>query len=120
MAEDLNAYVGCIAGAILIEDYRKGLVAAGLSHVQVIESGKDLNAYAKMENSSSSWCGSPEPAPKAKKKAATSCCCSSSVEEGKSEIHSGLKDVLQRYNVNDYAASVKVFAVKPKESAESD
>jgi arsenite methyltransferase len=111
LEEDLNAYVGCIAGAVLIEDYRKGLAEAGLSHVQVIDSGKDLNAYAKMENTSS-CCGSPEPAPKAKKKAATSCCCSSSVEEGKSEIHSGLKDVLQRYNVNDYAASVKVYAVK--------
>ncbi len=114
LAEDLNAYVGCIAGAILIEDYRKGLIAAGLSHVQVIDSGKDLNAYAKMENTSS-CCGSPAPTPKKSKKATTaSCCCSSSPEEGKSEIHSGLKEVLQRYDVNDYAASVKVFAVKPK------
>src|SRR5207249_8660244 len=30
VAADLNAYVGCIAGAIPIDDYRRGLVEAGL------------------------------------------------------------------------------------------
>jgi hypothetical protein len=44
------AYVGCIAGAILIEDYRRMLVDAGFAHVEVIDSGRDLNAYAKIEN----------------------------------------------------------------------
>ena len=44
------AYVGCIAGAILIEDYRRMLVEAGFAHVEVIDSGRDLNAYAKVEN----------------------------------------------------------------------
>jgi hypothetical protein len=29
-------------------------------------------------------------------------------------LHGGLKELLARFNVNDYAASVKVFAVKPK------
>ena len=62
LEEDLNAYVGCVAGAILIDDYRRGLVAAGLSHVQVVDGKKDLNAYAKMESQSSS-CGPTEPAP---------------------------------------------------------
>ena len=33
---------------------------------------------------------------------------------GSSELHGRLADLLARYNVNDYAASVKVFAVKPK------
>src|SRR3982750_900368 len=31
---DLMAYVGCIAGAILIEDYRKGLIDAGFAAVE--------------------------------------------------------------------------------------
>jgi arsenite methyltransferase len=111
MEEDLNAYVGCIAGAILIEDYRQGLIEAGLSHVQVIDTGKDLNAYAKMENTSS-CCGSANPAPKQSK--AASCCCSSSPKDMPSDVRSGLKDILRRYDVNHYAASVKVFAVKAR------
>ena len=28
-------------------------------------------------------------------------------------LHGRLLDLLRRYNVNDYAASVRVFAVKP-------
>src|SRR5690349_23784444 len=47
VAEDVMAYVGCIAGAIKIEDYRRGLIEAGFSNVEVIDSGSDLNAYAK-------------------------------------------------------------------------
>jgi arsenite methyltransferase len=30
------------------------------------------------------------------------------------ELHARLADLLRRYDVNDYAASVKVFAVKPR------
>jgi hypothetical protein len=33
----------------------------------------------------------------------------------KGDLPSSLKDLLSRYNVNDYAASVKVFAVKPED-----
>lgn len=29
-------------------------------------------------------------------------------------LHARLADLLRRYDVNDYAASVKVFAVKPR------
>jgi arsenite methyltransferase len=50
LGDDLVAYVGCIAGAIPIEDHRRGLIEAGFSHVEVIDSGADLNAYARVEN----------------------------------------------------------------------
>src|SRR5436190_7549478 len=43
ISEDVLAYVGCIGGAMLIEDYRRGLLAAGLSNVEVIDSRVDLN-----------------------------------------------------------------------------
>jgi SAM-dependent methyltransferase len=52
IAESLAAYVGCIAGAIRIDGYRQGLLAAGFEHVEIIDSGADLNAYAKVENQS--------------------------------------------------------------------
>jgi hypothetical protein len=28
-------------------------------------------------------------------------------------VHNGLAELLKKYNVNEYAASVQVFAVKP-------
>ncbi len=50
IGSDLMAYVGCVAGAIPIEDYRHGLLEAGFAHVEVVDSGADLNAYAKLEH----------------------------------------------------------------------
>src|ERR1700712_2221798 len=50
VAQSMAAYVGCIAGAILIDDYRADLFAAGFQHVEIVDSGVDLNAYAKVEN----------------------------------------------------------------------
>ena len=45
-----------------------------------------------------------------------SCCGGSSATAtaGGSVVHARLKELLQRYDVNDYAASVKVYAVKPR------
>jgi len=100
VGNDLMAYVGCIAGAILIEEYHRGLADAGFAHVQLIDSGADLNAYAQVEGQSG--CCSPA---MAEGLPVVSCCTT--------EMHAGLADLLARHNVNDYAASVKVFAVKP-------
>jgi len=91
---NLLAYVGCIAGAIPIESYRAGLLAAGFSEVQVIDSGADLNAYAQVEEQSG--CCSPD----------MSSSCSG-------DMHNQLVELIKRYNINDFAASVKVYAVKP-------
>src|ERR1700744_3851746 len=57
IARSMAAYVGCIAGAIGIDDYRAGLLAAGFEHVEIVDSGADLNAYTKIENQSG--CCSP-------------------------------------------------------------
>ena len=101
IGDDLMAYVGCIAGAIMIEDYRSGLAAAGFDAVQIVDSGSDLNAYAKVEGQSG--CCSPS---MGESLPVVSCCST--------EVHSRLGELLARYNVNDYAASVKVYAVKPR------
>src|SRR5215208_1281676 len=60
MEQDVMAYVGCIAGAIPIDDYRAQLIDAGFAAVEVIDTGKDLNAYAKVENQAA--CCAPTPA----------------------------------------------------------
>jgi arsenite methyltransferase len=108
LGEDLMAYVGCIAGAIPIEQYRDGLMRAGFAQVDIIDTGSDLNAYAKLENQSS--CCSP-PADTAQAPT-TSCCCSPG-SSAKAALDRRFADLLRRYNVNDYAASVRVFALKP-------
>jgi arsenite methyltransferase len=101
IGNDLQAYVGCVAGAILIDKYRSWLSAAGFSTVEIIDNGKDLNAYSKVNGQSG--------------------CCSPSMSDGlpvvsccSSEVHNYLGELLARYNINDYAASINAYAVKPK------
>ena len=106
VAQSVLAYVGCIAGAILIDDYERGLREAGFTAVQIVDTGKDLNVYAKVENQGG--CCSPamtEPAglPMA-------ACCGEATPS--STVHQGLSELLKRYDVNEYAASVQVYAVK--------
>ncbi len=119
LGNDLMAYVGCIAGAIPIEDYRRGLIAAGFAHVEVIDSGADLNAYAKVENQAA-CCPPPSTSALSSPLAVVDeGCCSAPVSVGPAAVvdealHARLADLLRRYDVNDYAASVKVFAVKPR------
>ena len=74
--------------------------------MEVIDTGGDLNAYAKVENQSG--CCSPEST--SLPMAETGCC---SAQPADDNLHRRLLDLLRRYNVNDYAASVRVFAVKP-------
>jgi hypothetical protein len=97
---DLLAYIGCIAGAISIDDYRSGLAAAGFEAVQIIDTGADLNAYAQVEGQAG--------------------CCSPAMGDGlpmvsscSFDLHGEIRELLARYNVNDYVASAKISAVKP-------
>ncbi len=116
LGSNLMAYVGCIAGAMPIGEYRRGLMEAGFAHVEVVDSGADLHAYAKVENQAG--CCSPsmvEPDGKAAKGGCCSsggACCSEQKKDENGTFHTQLADLLQRYDVNEYAASVKVFAVK--------
>ena len=113
LANDIGAYVGCIAGAIPIESYQTGLSEAGFSAVEVIDSGTDLNAYAKVENQLG--CCSPEMPSEGPLQIAQSGCCGGGGEEGApaADLHERLAKLLEQYDVNEYAASVKVFAIKP-------
>lgn len=115
LAGDLMAYVGCISGAISVEDYKSGLSKAGFSGVEVIDSGSDLNAYAKVENQAA--CCPPAMtqiggASKSLPTVDSGCCAPAAENNTNSDLHTDLAELLRRYNVNDYAASVKVFAVK--------
>jgi arsenite methyltransferase len=101
LARDVQAYVGCVAGALLIDEYERGLRAAGFEAVRVVDAGKDLNAYALLDNQA---------------------CCSSPAMSSQTElplagcsptaVHEGLAGLLRRYDINEYAASVYVYALK--------
>jgi arsenite methyltransferase len=150
VASDVTAYVGCIAGAIPIEEYRRGLVEAGFAEVAVVDSGADLNAYAKAGGEScccapaatdeshvtaddspsatgessaardelhAAHCGSQPMRGESARSlpvAESSCCGVSGAGESADGEGGDSRALLTRYNVNDYAASVKVFAVKPR------
>jgi arsenite methyltransferase len=111
VAQSMAAYVGCIAGAILIDDYRAGLLAAGLQHVEIVDSGADLNAYAKVDNQAG--CCSPSmSAGNPFQVIEESCCAPASTEPS---LHEELTTLLSQYDVNAAAASVKIYAIKPKD-----
>lgn len=130
VGQDLMAYVGCIAGAVLVRDYEAGLKAAGFSAVQVVDTKKDLNAYAKVEGQggccspvmtaptpAASACCTPAPA------GSSECCVQIGSEKPIPEVasdcctpnpvHGGLSELISRYDINEFAASVQVYAVKP-------
>jgi SAM-dependent methyltransferase len=104
IAKSMAAYVGCIGGAIKMDDYRTGLLAAGFEHVEIVDSGADLNAYAKVENQSG--CCSPT--------MDEGSCCSAAPATQSATLHEELSDLLSNYDVNAAAASVKVYAIKPR------
>jgi hypothetical protein len=139
LAQDLLAYVGCIAGAVPIEEYREGLKAAGFAHVEIIDSGADLNAYAQIDGQVGCCGGEMVSEPEPVSIGAVSCCtptpagssecctteektaatdvgasCCSPAQAATPELLTRLAELTRRYDINDFAASVKIFAVKPR------
>jgi SAM-dependent methyltransferase len=110
VAKSMAAYVGCIGGAIKIDDYRTGLLAAGFDHVEIVDSGADLNAYAKVENQAG--CCSPAMNTGSPFQVMDETCCAPE----SATLHEDLTELLARYDVNAAAASVKVYAIKPESS----
>jgi arsenite methyltransferase len=160
---DLMTYVGCIGGAVLIEDYVQQLRDAGFADIVVVDTGADLNAYtaigpnccapaaedlsglastaAAVATKSDSCCAAPTskvesccaptpsasccpPATKADSCCATtpasaSCCGDEPTqkkkgeEKGDVEFGTEMTNMLSKFDVNAYAASVRVMALKP-------
>lgn len=90
--QSVEAYVGCISGAILIDEYRSLLEHAGLASVVVTDTEADLNAYAMASDGG--------------------CCGGGSCGSEEKSLHDGLATVMQSIDANAYAASVRVHAIK--------
>ena len=120
LAASVEAYAGCVAGAVTIQEYRRGLEEAGFAHVEIVDAKADLGAYALASGESA--CCSPASLPEAAVEreasgsygccgpapAASACCSPSAAPDERAT----LGELLRRYDVNEYAASVRVFALK--------
>lgn len=102
LARNVSALIGCISGAIGIGDYLEKMKQVGFDGVTVIDSNADLNIYTAGDKQS--------------------CCCTSTVVEkdkggaccqASKGVSGDLDDLFGRYDINEYAASVKVYAIKP-------
>jgi hypothetical protein len=102
------ALVGCIAGALHIDEYGRLLKAAGFSSVEVVDARADLNAYASVEGQAG--CCSPGMSEATSNVLPIASGCNPEHEQG---VHAGLAHLLSQYDINEYAASVKVFALRP-------
>lgn len=98
LARSVAAYVGCVAGAIPIAEYERLLREVGFADVQVVDTRKDLSAYAKIEGQSGCCAGS--------------CGCDSAAAPRSAALLSEMADLIARHDVNDYAASIQVYALK--------
>jgi arsenite methyltransferase len=106
LARDVEAYVGCIAGALPIADYERLLRDAGFEAVQVIDAGKDLNAYSAVDGQSG--CCSPPMTSSTGLSVIEETCCA----PAPSDLHAGLANLMRQHDINEYAASVYVYALK--------
>jgi arsenite methyltransferase len=100
LASSLAAYVG----------YREELLKAGFEFVEIVDSGADLNAYKKVENQAG--CCSPALKEAGPFAVSQETCCTPPATP--SSLHQDLSSLLDTYDVNEAAASVKVYAVKPR------
>jgi SAM-dependent methyltransferase len=106
VSRDLLAYVGCVAGAILMEDYQRKLRSAGFGDVRLVDSQANLNAYATLGGEG---CCSSLAQPASSLNVVEVSCCGTNPE---SVIHQELADLIRKYDINEFAASVHVLATK--------
>lgn len=109
---EVAAWNGCIGGALTVEENLNRLKQAGFSDVVIQDSHADLNVYK--EGGSAACCG-PEPSC-CDSQVATSASTSASAGTEQPEFHDTMSRLLETIDVNEYAASVKIFAVKPPQS----
>jgi len=98
LQQDVVAFTGCIAGAILIKDYERLLQESGFLDVAVVDKGADLNAYKAYALESGSLCGIKSWA---------------SALLSVKPFQSVVASLFDAYDFNEWAASVKVYALKP-------
>ncbi|KAK0469237.1 S-adenosyl-L-methionine-dependent methyltransferase [Desarmillaria tabescens] len=100
LLSDVSLYVGCISGASTPKQYLEWMASAGLSDMTIVDTKKDLNVY-KLNRSN-------QEKPRA--------CCVGSESSGCGLKPSDSKPTpsIRDLDLNHYAASYQIYAVKNK------
>lgn len=115
LSADKLAWAACISGAIGIDDYQASLREAGFEEISISDSKSDLNAYAQMPDQVG-CCAPPSANPSnhggltVMVESGGGGCCGS--ETSLTVMHDQFKELVSQYDLNEFAASVKVYAVK--------
>ncbi len=99
LRDNMAAWTSCISGAVSIDENRRLLEMAGFSAIDITDAGADLNAY---------------------KQGGTAGCCTPVAGEGSSccgapsepAYHERMGQLIDECDFNEFAASVKIFALK--------
>lgn len=133
--KNIALYVGCVAGASQVSEYDAFLKNAGFNDVLIVDSKNDLNVYFTATKTKPSCCGSDavkvemEVSPCCSEEAKESCCkpeekqsccntnssactCQNQTSSMASEAKT-LATQLGITDVNEWAGSFQVYAVKP-------
>ncbi|KAL8761595.1 MAG: hypothetical protein Q9184_002303 [Pyrenodesmia sp. 2 TL-2023] len=107
LKNNMALYVGCIAGASLVQEYERYLQNAGFSDIVISDSNNNLNVY-KTANPDLGRvaCCVPEPDKKA------SSCCGPAKRQEETSTHPLHTDA-EHLNFNEWAGSFKIYALKP-------
>src|SRR5262249_26061294 len=98
ISQNLLAYLGCIAGAISMADYERELRDAGFEAVQIVDTRKDLNVYAQVDNQAG--CCAPAITSSTGLVLAESCCGPAGEAAVPSDVHQALAELLRKYDIN--------------------
>lgn len=114
LAENALAWAACISGAISLDEYQGGLKNAGFSEIGIVDSHADLNVYATMPDQVG--CCAPPPSVGLTiigEQSAGGCCGSGTAgSSAPTAMHEQFLELAGKYDLNEFATSVKVYAVK--------
>lgn len=103
MRNDVALYVGCIAGASMVEEYEMWLREAGFRDAVLVDAKSDLNVYLKAgeegDGSGGVCCGDTSAVEKESKKVEESCCSRTKVDGG---VMQDLKDKYADLDLNEW------------------
>ncbi|KAK4141780.1 S-adenosyl-L-methionine-dependent methyltransferase [Dichotomopilus funicola] len=97
LREDMAMYVGCIAGASEVGEYEGWLEGVGFEEVVIVDTGADLNVYLETGDDG---------------EAKGSCCAPAAPASGGSACCAPAAVVPEKTDINEFAGSYKIFAVK--------
>ncbi|KAH7067134.1 ubiE/COQ5 methyltransferase [Paraphoma chrysanthemicola] len=105
MKQNMALYVGCIAGASSKEEYENWLQDAGFNDIVILDAGSDLNVYTSGELKSGCCSGAGD-----QNAELPQMCCGGNDSDG--SIFTDMKRDQRDLDLNEWAGSFKIFAVK--------